>query len=852
MKFTLSWLKEHLETDKSLTDIADAMTMAGLEIEHIDNPADRLAAFTVAHVKDAVPHPDADKLRVCTVETVDGVKQIVCGAPNARAGMTAIYAPLGAYIPGLDFALDAKPRKIRGVESHGMLCSTKELEAGEDHDGIADLKGDWPVGTPAAEALGFNDPVIDFEVTPNRPDWLGVHGIARDLAAAGVGTFKDAEIAPVKGSFPCPVTIETAWPEACPVFAGRVVKGVKNGPSPEWLQKRLKSIGLRPINTLVDITNLISVERARPLHVYDLSRIGTTIRAVRGSATQHLESTSALHVTADGDVQAEGITRLKERLARARPSSSDKSEAEIIDRYHEFARLNRGFVPLHDPHVVYPSENQCVIEDEHRVLGLGGIMGGEYSGCSGTTTDVFIESAWFEPSIIRTTGRETGIVSDARYRFERGVDTGSVLPGLELATRLILDLCGGEASDVYVAGEVPADPASIAFDPVRVGRLTGLDISHDRIANILTALGFGVDRTGPVWTVAVPSWRRDCTQGADLIEEVARIEGYDRLPATSLKRPAGRFEAPATPMQNRVRAARRAAANRGYQEAVTWSFCREDQAALFGGHGAGLKLANPISSELDVMRPSALVHLLLSLQKSLDKGLADPRFFEAGPIYLDDSPIGQRTVVSVVRAASAGRDWKGAAQPDVFDAKADALAILEAAGAPVANLQAAPEARSWWHPGRSGVLRLGPKNILAEFGEIHPGVLKTLGVEGRVLAAEVFLDAIPASKAKGLKSRPALQVSDLMAVRRDFAFLTPDSVPAGDLLRALAGADKQLVSDVALFDRYAGKGVPEGHVSLAVEVTLQPADKTLTDAEIDAVSKRIIAAAEKQGAKLRG
>jgi len=361
-----------------------------------------------------------------------------------------------------------------------------------------------------------------------------------------------------------------------------------------------------------------------------------------------------------------------------------------------------------------------------------------------------------------------------------------------------------------------------------------------------------VDRSSPVWSVSVPSWRRDCTQAADLIEEVARIEGYDRLPATSLKRPAGRFEAPATPMQNRVRAARRAAANRGYQEAVTWSFCHEDEAVLFGGHGAGLKLANPISSELNVMRPSSLIHLLTALQKSLDKGLEDPRYFEAGPIYLDDSPTGQRTVVSTVRQADAVRDWKGGTQPDVFDAKADALALLEAAGAPVANLQAAPEARDWWHPGRSGVLRLGPKNVLAEFGEIHPGVLKALGVEGRVLAAEIFLDAIPASKAKALKSRPALALSDLMPVRRDFAFLMPEEAAAGDLIRAVAGADKQMVSGVTLFDRYVGKGVPEGHVSLALEVTLQPHGKTLTDAEIEAVSSRIVSAAEKQGARLRG
>ncbi len=794
MKFSLSWLKTHLDTDLDTPALADAMTMAGLEIEHVEDPAARLAPFTTARVIAAEPHPDADKLRVCRVETKDGEKQIVCGAPNARAGMTAIYAPLGAYIPGLDFALDAKPRKIRGVESHGMLCSTKELEAGEDHDGIADLQGDWPVGTPAADALGLNDPVIDFEVTPNRPDWLGVHGIARDLAAAGAGNFKDAPVEIVAGLFPCPVTIETDWPEACPVFAGRVIKGVKNDPSPDWLQRWLKAVGLRPINLLVDVTNFVSYDRARPLHVYDLSKIGKVIRARRGAG------------------------------------EADRFEA-LDGREYD------------------PAAHHCVIADDARCLGLGGIMGGEHSGCTDATTDVFIESAWFDPAITRVTGRETGIDSDAKYRFERGVDPESVMDGLELATALILKHGGGEPSEVRVAGQAPARLPAIELDIARVKKLLGLDLPAPRIEAILTALGFKVTR-GPVWTVTPPSWRRDCREAADLIEEIARIEGYDKLPATRLSRPDGRLEAPATPLQNRVRAARRAVAQRGYQEAVTWSFCHHDQAALFGGAGPGLRLANPISSELDVMRPSALIHLITALEANARRGLADARFFEAGPIYLNDQPDGQRTVVAAARRVIAARDWRGGDAPDVFDIKADALAALAAAEAPVDNLQITADARDWWHPGRSGVLRLG-RNMIAEFGEIHPRVLKALDIEGRVVAFEIVLDAIPAARKKALKARPALALSGLMPVRRDFAFLVPDSLAAGDLLRAVRGADKALITDAALFDRYAGQGVPEGHVSLAMEVTLQPTDKTLTDAEIDAASKTIIAAAEKAGARLR-
>jgi phenylalanyl-tRNA synthetase beta chain len=798
MKFTLSWLKEHLETSATLAEIEHAMTMAGLEIEGIEDPAADLSAFTVAHVKEAVPHPDADRLRVCTVDTVDGEKTIVCGAPNARAGMTAIYAPLGTYIPGADFSLDAKPRKIRGVESHGMLCSSAELGSGEDSDGIIDLQGEWKVGTPAAKALGMDDPVIDFEVTPNRPDWLGVDGIARDLAAAGMGHVITKMAKPVDGKFDCPVKIELDWPEACPVFAGRLIRGVKNGPSPAWLQKRLKAIGLRPINALADITNLVSYDRCRPLHVYDAAKLAGTIRARKG-----------------------------------------RGEAD------RFEALDGKFY--------VPTDEMCVISDDANCLGFGGVMGGEESGVSETTTDVFLECAWFDPALTRATGRATGIESDAKHRFERGVDTHSVRPGIEWATRLILDICGGEPSHVVVAGEEPAPPKAIEFDTRQVKRLTGLDLETTEIVRILDTLGFTAAGSGHALTVEVPTWRRDCTQPADLVEEIARIHGFDNIVPVSLPRLPGRREPTATVGQNRARWVRRALALRGYREAVTWSFCETKEAAAFGGHGEGLELENPISSELDVMRPSALIHLLKAIQANADKGLEDPRLFEVGPIWLDDTPKGQKTVAAGVRFVKAGRHWTGTREADLFDAKADALAVLEAAGAPVDSLQAAPEARSWWHPGRSGVLRLGPKNVLAEFGELHPGMLKALGIDGRVIGFEVVLDAIPQPKKQALKARAPLQRSELMPVRRDFAFLMDDTVAAQDVIRAAKGADKALVTDVQVFDLYRGKGVPEGKVSMALEVTLQPNEKTLTDKEIEAVAAAIVAAVEKAtGGALRG
>ncbi|NNC38473.1 MAG: phenylalanine--tRNA ligase subunit beta [Hyphomonadaceae bacterium] len=795
MKFTLSWLKEHLDTDANIDEVVEAMTLAGLEVEEVENPAEKLAAFSIAKVKSAEKHPDADKLKVCQVETKDGMKQIVCGAPNARAGMTVAYAPLGAYIPGLDFSLDKKPRKIRGIESSGMMCSSKELEMGDDHDGIMDLDNALELGTPIADALDLSDPVIDFEVTPNRPDWLGVDNIARDLAATGLGDWITKTPAPVKGSFPCPINIEIDAPDACPVFAGRVIHGVKNGPSPEWLQTRLKAIGLRPISVLVDITNLISYDRARPLHFYDLSKLTGTVRARLGKG----ETFEAL----------------------------DDKEYKC-------------------------SEEMCVIADDARVLGLGGVMGGTYSGCQKDTTDILIECAYFDPMRTRRTGRDTGIQSDAKYRFERGVDTGFVKGGIELATQMVLDLCGGEASDIIIAGEIPADPAPIEFDPALTERLTGLYMTDNEMMRILDTLGFSVSVTKSGWTVTVPSHRRDCTQGADLVEEIARIYGLHNMEAKSLPPVPGRREPLATALQNKQRAARRALANQGLFEAITWSFCSADHAKLFDGGSDDLLLDNPISSDLDCMRPSALIHLLLASQRSADKGYPGAALFEAGPTYQTPETDGQSPSIAGIRRIETQRHWQGNSQPDAFSAKADALAALAAMGAKVDTLQVGRPTGSYWHPGRSARLQMGPKNILADFGEIHPGVLKQLGIEGRVCAFEVWPDAVPAGRKKATKAKGALVISDLMPVHRDFAFIVSDDTPADKLIKAVKGADKVLISDVSLFDVYQGKGVEDGHKSLAIDVTLSPKLETLTDKDIEAVSAKIIAQAKKAGGELRG
>lgn len=795
MKFTLSWLKEHLETDATLEQIVDAMTMAGLEVEEVIDPAAALSDFTVGHVLSAEKHPDADKLQICRVATKDGEQTVVCGAPNAREGIHVAYAGLGTFIPGADFSLDKKPRKIRGVESFGMLCSASELGLGEDSDGIIELPH-ADVGTPVADLLGLNDPVIDFEVTPNRPDWLGVRGIARDLAAAGVGTLKPDTISPVAPSFDNEQTVLIEAPDACPAFVGRVVRGVKNGPSPDWLQTKLKAIGLRPISALVDITNFMTIDRARPLHVYDLSKVEGSIIVRRGET----ETVEAL---------------------------DDKTYTATSD--------------------------DVVIADEKSALGLGGIVGGESSGVSETTTDILIECAVFDPLTIRRSAKRLGVNSDAKYRFERGIDTGFMLDGMEMATRLVLDLCGGTASSVDVSGEIPAQPDPVSFDPARVEQLLGFTPGDDEILQILETLGFERENDVLPWSMSVPTGRRDVTMQADLVEEIARIAGFERLPATSLPALPGRREPTATLTQARTRLARRALAMQGLSETISWSFVLDSHAEAFGGGQASLRVDNPISNDLNVMRPSALIHLLLSGQTAADRGYPGAALFELGPVYRGTEPEEQSLSLAGLRRIEPGRDWAGAEEITALTAKQDALAALDAMGATISNLQMGQPTGEYWHPGRSGRLQMGPKNVLADFGELHPRVLKALGVEGRVVAFEVWPENLPAPRRKtASKSKGALALSDLMPVHRDFAFIVPEAMAAGDLLNAATRADKQLISNVTLFDVYKGKGIEDGQKSLAIDVTLSPRDETLTDAQIDAVSAKIVKAAEKLGATLRG
>ncbi len=788
MKFTLSWLKEHLDTTATVDEVVEAMTMAGLEVEHVENPAAKLAAFTVAKIVEAVQHPNADRLRVCQVDTVDGRKEIVCGAPNARAGLTTIYAPIGAYVPGSGVTLEARP--VRGVVSNGMLCSAKELETAEESDGIVELDDALAVGVLAADAFGL-EAVIDFEVTPNRPDWLGVAGIARDLAATGLGALKDQAVAPVAGKFPCPIEIRVDG-DACPVFAGRLIKGVKNGPSPAWLQRKLIAVGLRPISALVDITNLLSYDRCRPLHVYDAARLtGGVIEARLGAAGEKIEALDGKTYEASPEI--------------------------------------------------------CVIADGSGAIGLGGVMGGESTKVSETTTDVFVECAWFDPIRTAQTGRTLTLSSDAQYRFARGVDPGFVVPGLELATQLVIDLCGGEPSEIRVAGHAPAPPAAVEFDHSYVARLAGLTVDGARIDKILTDLGFTV--RGEM--VTPPTWRRDVEGKADLVEEVARIEGFGSLPSTPLPEMPRAVGGVLTVRQTRMRNARRAMAARGYAEAVTWSFMRSEWATLFGGGQPSLKLVNPIASDLDCMRPSILPNLIEAAARNARQGFADAAVFEVGPTFKGDQPADQQTIVAALVAPHEPRRWDGGKADPLFALKADLLALLDEMGAPglqVVQGQASP----WFHPGRSARLQLGPKVLVAEFGELNPRILKALDAEGPMLGFELDLGAIPEPKKKPTKTKAALTLSALMPLTRDFAFLVDQAVPAGEVVRPILGADKALIADARVFDVYQGKGVPEGQKSVAVEVTVQPTEKTLTDAEIEALSARIVAAAEKAvGAKLR-
>jgi|SRR5215217_78545 len=812
MKFTLSWLKEHLDTACTVPQVVDAMTMAGLEVEHVTDPATKLAPFTVAKIVEAVQHPNADRLRVCQVDTVDGRKEIVCGAPNARAGLTTIYAPIGAYVPGLGVTLVEKP--VRGVISNGMLCSAAEMETAEESDGILELPDSFPVGMPAAEALA-QEAVIDFEVTPNRPDWLGVDGIARDLSAAGVGRLLTPKVEAIPGKFPCPITVSVDG-DACRVFSGRVIRGVKNGPSPAWLQARLKAIGLRPINALVDVTNLITYDRARPLHVYDLAKlVGTTIEARLGRGPG-------------------------EPTAGDQPSPAPHRDEQLI------ALDGKTYD-------ITPAMSVIADAGGERPIGLGGIMGGESTGCSEETVDVFLESAWFDPIVTAQTGRVTGITSDAQYRFARGVDPGFVVGGLELGTKLILELCGGEPSDVIVTGEAPAAPGPIQFDPAYVHQLAGLSIPREGVVDILAKLGFTVDSGHALLTVTPPTWRRDVEGKADLVEEVARIAGFDALPATPLPEVVRVSNGVLTTRQNRARVARRALADAGYAEVLSWSFTGNATAKLFGGGAEELVLANPMSAEIDTMRPSILPNLIEAAGRNARRGFPDVALFEIGPIFGGDRPQDQRLAISAIIAPHAPRGWDKRPSEDLFTVKADLLALLDELGAPVASLQTAQgSASSWWHPGRSARLQLGPKAVLAEFGELHPAVLKALDVDGPVYGFEIWVEAIPEPKKKPTKSKGSLDLSSLMPLSRDFAFLVDAAKPAGDLVKAVVGADKALIAGARVFDVYQGAGVPEGQKSVAVEVTIQPREKTLTEAEIEALSAQIVAAAEKAGAKLRG
>lgn len=788
MKFSLSWLKAHLETDADINAVADTLTRIGLEVESIENPAERLAAFRIAKVLSAAPHPQADKLQVLSVDAGEGPLQVVCGAPNARAGLVGVFGAPGAIVPANGMVL--KVAAIRGVESNGMMCSTRELELGDDHDGIIELASDAPVGQAYAEWAGLNDPVIDVAITPNRQDCMGVRGIARDLAAAGLGTLKPLAVPQIVGNFPCPTEIRTDDPEGCPAFYGRVIKGVTNGPSPDWMQARLKSAGQRAISALVDITNYVMLDLGRPAHAYDLSQLSGPVVARRAA-------------------EGESVTALNGK------------------------------------DYVLTSE-MTVIADANGVHDIAGIMGGEHSGCSETTSDVLLEIAYFTPERIAKTGQALALTSDARARFERGVDPAFLDDGLTILSQLILDICGGEASHVTRAGGPPLAQKMLRYDPAHSETLGGVRVAPDRQKEILEKLGFSV---APDWQVTVPSWRRDVDGPADLVEEVVRITGLDSVTSTPLARAEGVARPTATPAQKIERKVRRTAAARGLNEAITWSFLSEKEAGAFGG--GAWSLANPISEDMKVMRPSLLPGLLSAAQRNMDRGATSVRLFEVGRRYLADA---ERPTVGVVLAGDkAPRGWASgkAAKFDAFDAKAEALALLEAAGAPIGNLQVLGEAGDHYHPGQSGTLRLGPKTVLASFGALHPNTARAFDLDGPVMVAEVYLDAIPAKRATGFMrsdyTPPALQ-----SVTRDFAFLVPEALAADALVRAVRGADRENIVAARLFDLFAGQGVPDGQKSLAIEVTLQPAEASYGEAELRAIADRIVAAAAKLGAILRG
>jgi phenylalanyl-tRNA synthetase beta chain len=793
MKFSLSWLKSHLETDVSLDAILDSLNRIGLEVEGVENPADALRAFRIAKILRAAPHQEADKLQVLVVDAGDGPVQVVCGAPNARAGMTGIFGPPGAVVPSN--GMELKVTSIRGEQSNGMMCSLAELGLGDDHDGIVELSDDAPKGESYAEWAGLDDPIIEVAITPNRQDCMGVYGIARDLAAWGIGTLKPLKTPVVAGSYQCPVEIRTDDPAGCPAFYGRVIKGVANGTSPDWMQARLKSAGQKPISALVDITNYVMLDHGRPSHAYDLSKLSGAVVARRAK---------------DG----EQVMALNEKIYALSPEMT-------------------------------------VIADDKGAHDIAGIMGGLHSGCSQNTKDVLLEIAYFTPEHIAKTGQALTLTSDARSRFERGVDPGFMGYGLELISALILEICGGVASEIVKAGEPPLAPRIISYDTNRCMVLGGIDVPVDRQKAILQSLGFIVSID---WQVTIPSWRRDIDGPADLVEEIVRMVGLDNVPSCALPRADGVAKSILTPLQKVERKLRRSAAARGLNEAINWSFLPEKEAAAFGG--GDWTLANPISEDMKVMRPSMLPGLLSAVGRNTDRGASSVRLFEIGRRYFKaaDGSSDERLTLGIVLAGDKSpRGWADgkASKFDAYDAKAEVLALLSAAGVATDNLMVMGEAGDHYHPGQSATLRMGPKTILASFGTLHPATAKAFDLDGVIVAAEIYLDAIPAKKASGFM-RPAYTPPALQAVTRDFAFLVPKDQPAGDLVRVVKLSDKANITDVRLFDRFDGQGVPDGQVSLAIEVTLQPKEKSYTEAELKEISDQVIAAAAKIGGALRG
>ncbi|MBN9304996.1 MAG: phenylalanine--tRNA ligase subunit beta [Devosia sp. 67-54] len=794
MKFTLDWLKDHLETTATATEIGEALTTIGLEVESIEDQGRALKPFVVAKVVSAIPHPNSDHLKVCKVDAGTGALiDVVCGAPNATTGMKSVFAFPGTYIPGKDFELKAGV-VIRGQPSNGMLCSAMELELSNDHEGIIVLPDDAPIGMPYVEYAKLGGVVFDISITPNRGDATSVLGVARDLAAFGIGTLRDGAIAPQPspgGASPIAVELRFAEgePEACRMFAGRLISGVKNGPSPSWLQDRLRAIGLRPISALVDITNYITYDRGRPLHVFDADKLKSPVHA---------------------------------RMARA-------GESLLALDGHTYAL---------DPTIP-------VIADANGAVGIAGIIGGEPTSSTDATVNVFVESAWFDPMVTAQAGRKLGVVTDARYRFERGVDPTSQVPGLELATRMILALCGGTPHEIVVAGHVEPPGTVIEFPVGEVKRLTGLDLPAPRIAELLTRLGFAVTGAFPTLTVKVPSWRPDVTQKADLVEEVMRMEGVDKVPVDPLPRLSGVAPRMLTTLQSRRRIAKRVLAARGLDEAVTWSFISADEAARFGGGKPELKLANAIAADLSDMRPSLLPGLLAAARRNQNRGFDAVALFEVGQVFLSAEPEGQHTYVTALRSGAVPKTWDGGGTLSVFDAKADLAAVLDGLGHDLDKLQLVGEAPAWAHPGRGGRVQLGPAKIIGWFGELHPAWAAELGLTGPVAAFELDLDAIPEPRRKATRGKGALKLSDLMPVERDFAFLVDRNVAAANLLKAARNADKALIANVAVFDLFEGKGVESGKKSIAIRVTLQPMQKTLTDEEIDKVSASIVAAVGK-------